>query len=529
VQYSTIENANNSSAGVSESFGTITITDYNTGSYEVSKGVAVSYTSYIGAHIIDWIGYHYQDANNVVGTKTKSFINSIQKDYFNTNGNYMQIWLRYNQNINKCVPFMSNSGGSSDNYTARLLKTIYRYDDPDCFRIRFIANNTSYRQIMSYIVEFNDDVKIQYGSGYSNGTSKTFTINTVNLRRSFLVFYANSDSWQRSFSSSFIYGYFSSSTQLTFVRNTANESMYISWYVVECPEWGTDSYWNVYSNTGSLGSGSTVYSWFTVQPAIERTIFLSSYTTDEPSGYPSYGMFRIFNRQDHGLQLDRGAGSYSMTGHSAQAIEFLPSIVSKGFKVYSNFYTLSSPSSIDVSLRLNSDDYFHIQRSMVLCGHNENLTRVDNASFAGVQESYHYMEFKDTTGSGYSNAISISKIGSTYASYGFYYAIQFPKYNKYYFSGYVTEQGDPVYRKVAAYKYSTGELVDYSTSISGTGYFYLETTDYEPHYVVALDDEDGFSYNDLIYGKIYPEPIEGAFAWIADSPTFTGIGEYYAY
>ena len=34
-----------------------------------------------------------------------------------------------------------------------------------------------------------------------------------------------------------------------------------------------------------------------------------------------------------------------------------------------------------------------------------------------------------------------------------------------------------------------------------------------------------FSYNDLIYGKIYPTAISGAFAWVTDFLTVSGIGE----
>jgi hypothetical protein len=209
-----------------------------------------------------------------------------------------------------------------------------------------------------------------------------------------------------------------------------------------------------------------------------------------------------------------------------EVIEFSPTLVNKGLKVYSNFYTLSTTNPLDISLKLNTYDNFHIQRSMLLNDSNQNITRVETSDNSGLQEGYHYLEFKDTVGSGYSNTITASKVGSTYTSYGFYNAIQFPRYNKYYFSGYVTEQGNPVVRKLAAYKTSSGELTDTTLSISGTGYFYLETTDYEAHHIVAIDDDEGTSYNNLIYGKVYPTAISGAFAWVADYATVSGIGEY---
>jgi hypothetical protein len=61
------------------------------------------------------------------------------------------------------------------------------------------------------------------------------------------------------------------------------------------------------------------------------------------------------------------------------------------------------------------------------------------------------------------------------------------------------------------YRADTGEIVDETTSASGTGYFKLETTYSGAHYVVCLDDEGLPDYNDLIYGRIYPAVIEGCF------------------
>lgn len=522
-QYSTMYCNTSDNVATSESFGTIRIINYDTGEYEISKGGA-SYLSYMGGQFINWTGYHYQNANNVTGTQTKSFINSIQKDSFSTSSGLMCVWLRYNQDITKCVPFINNSGASSDGYQLRLLKSVYRYDNPDCFAIRFGANSTDNRKVLSYIVEFNKDIKIQYGSGYISGTSKTFIIENVNLNRSFLHFYAHSDSWSKAFRAHAVCGYFSSSTELSFTRNYSDGSIYISWYVIECPDWGEDSYWTVYhSITGTL-TGTSVSNYLSTQPSIGRSIYSVSYTHEEVNGYPYFGYYRVFNRE-HYIVLDRSNSGYNITASNVEVMEFSPTLVAKGLKVYSNFYTLSTTNTLDISLKLNTYDNFDIQRSMLLNWHNENITRVETYDYQGLQEGHHYLEFKDTVGSGYSNTITASKIGNAYTSYGFYNAIQFPKYNKYYFSGYVTEQGNPVVRKLAAYKTSSGELTDTTLSISGTGYFYLETTDYEAHHIVAIDDDEGLSYNDLIYGKIYPTAISGAFAWVTDFLTVSGIGE----
>jgi hypothetical protein len=76
-----------------------------------------------------------------------------------------------------------------------------------------------------------------------------------------------------------------------------------------------------------------------------------------------------------------------------------------------------------------------------------------------------------------------------------------------YFSGYVYELGNPVQRTVYLHNRSTGELVD-STTSSGNGYYYLETTYSGAHYIVALDDEAREDYNDLIIGNVYPTEVE---------------------
>jgi hypothetical protein len=525
-QYSTLECSSTTTAAYSDTLGTIRITNYNTGEYELSKGAGV-YSSSFGMHLINWIGYDYKAANNITGTRTKSFINSIQRDSFSTSNGWLKVWLRYNQDITKCVPFIGSSAVASDYYCPRVYKSVHRYSDQDCFGILFGSNSTSSRTVVSYIVEFNQEIKIQPGSGYTTGTSKVFTIEEVNLDRAFLHFFSYSDAFTKLNRHHAVCGRFTSSTEITFDRDLASAALYISWYVVECPDWGADSYWTVYrSYSTALGSAATLYAWLSTQPAVDRTIFLSSYSDAENEGIPAFGPWRIYNRQDHGVQMDKSGVSYSMTAFNIEAIEFSASLASKGFKVYSNFYTLSAgTTTTSVDLKLNSYDNFHIQNSIITLAHGQNLTRSDSTSSIGPHEGSHCLEFDDTTGSGYSRSITISRGTSAYVSYGYYYAIQFPEYNKYYFSGYVTETGSPVVRKVVAYKSSSGELMDTTTSISGTGYFYLETTSYEPHYIVALDDDDGMSYNDLIYGKIYPTAISGAFAWVADYPIASGIGE----
>jgi len=66
----------------------------------------------------------------------------------------------------------------------------------------------------------------------------------------------------------------------------------------------------------------------------------------------------------------------------------------------------------------------------------------------------------------------------------------------YYFSGYVYEENtsNPVSRKVYCYRRDDGSLIA-STTSSGNGYYYLETTYSGSHFLIALDDDVGETYN----------------------------------
>lgn len=79
---------------------------------------------------------------------------------------------------------------------------------------------------------------------------------------------------------------------------------------------------------------------------------------------------------------------------------------------------------------------------------------------------------------------------------------------QYYYYGYVTENNDPISRKVNLYNRSTGELVSATTSNIDTGYYYLTTTISGEHYIVTLDDEAGEDYNALVLDKLLPKDIE---------------------
>jgi hypothetical protein len=78
-----------------------------------------------------------------------------------------------------------------------------------------------------------------------------------------------------------------------------------------------------------------------------------------------------------------------------------------------------------------------------------------------------------------------------------------------YFSGYVYELGSTVSgAQIFMYRSDTGAYLG-STTSSGDGGFYVETSYSGAHFLVCLDPEAGQSYNDLIYGDMMPVTISG--------------------
>jgi hypothetical protein len=78
-----------------------------------------------------------------------------------------------------------------------------------------------------------------------------------------------------------------------------------------------------------------------------------------------------------------------------------------------------------------------------------------------------------------------------------------------YFSGYVYEGVSTTISGATIYMYEsdTGEYLG-STTSSGDGGFYIETIYSGSHFLVCQDPEGGETYNDLIYGQMFPVEIE---------------------
>lgn len=78
-----------------------------------------------------------------------------------------------------------------------------------------------------------------------------------------------------------------------------------------------------------------------------------------------------------------------------------------------------------------------------------------------------------------------------------------------YFSGDVYELGSTISgAQIFMYRRDTGEYLG-STTSSGDGGFYVTTSYSGSHFLVCLDIDGGQSYNDLVYGEMYPVTISG--------------------
>jgi len=499
-----------SSATWSQAIGTIRISDYETKTVEVAKGGSGT-SSQGNFGLINWTGYHYQDAHSIrPSVPTKGFIRSLQVFKQYASSSLIEAYLTKGQNIKQCIPFMNYSNQTSNADAIRRSRAIYRFEDPDCFRVRF--GTAASRYVTVYIVEFNDNIKIQHGFGYSNGNTITLSIDKVDLDRAFLLFYAFSDSYGDGPAYNAVVGHFNSDEEIAFRRNSSSDNIYISWYVVECIN--ESNYWTVqhlYETTSN--SNNTVDMSVEYKPVFSKSMLLASYSHSYTSYRPDAGTYRIYDLYGDRIRFDRSYSSYSLEHRACEIIEMYTDL---DFMSRKYFVGLSTTASGVYPLKLKEP--IDISRSMIITSDMLGQGRVYTGSSNAWGEGSYYFWFKDNT-----NLVA-RKTGGSYTNSAAY-VYQWPEYNKYFIEGYVKEKGQPVQREVALYRSSDHSLVDSAVSASGTGYFWLETPYGEHHYVVCLDDESKPDYNHLIYGKIMPTVISGSFAYNEGLTTTSGFDE----
>jgi len=455
-------------------------------------------TAVVSGQVIDWVGYRAPTISGVLRSK-KSFVQSVEKvDFTLVDNTSEQIeYLTKGQVVDNCVPFYTYSSDlDNKNSSWKIATTTLLY--PKTNKVVAQRGKTGGSaddiDLVAYIVEFNPkDVKIQHGHFYVSGLSISETIDEVDLDRAFIVLSCCGYNTGLDYRDILLAASFSDSSTVLFERKDVTGVVMGQYYVVESL---TDVF-KVQQINGTMTGSDLTVSFPDYAPNEGSTVVVGTYTTDYSAFYPGYGNCRV-RRQLGSVNINR-YGTTSNIFYKLFGIEF-----SKRLDLNIQFvspYFAAAESSKEYKLNKVDTD-----RAIVLPPLSNFNSRVNYNSNAGQNEGVTLMEITES-GTG----LLASKGSSSYASYSSGQVVEFSEINKYYFDGNVTEQGLPAGgRIVRAYRKDTGYMVDETTSASGTGYFYLETTYSGTHDIVCLDDMAGYNYNDLIFGDVIPTTLSGA-------------------
>lgn len=512
IQNSTVNTSAPSTTYIEEAFGSVRLTDVGySRSYEINRTQAPNYAARMGFEVVDWIGNDRQSEENISKyIPTNNLLISLHKVYEYSSSNYIEINVD-KQNIKQCVPFIMNTS-SSANYPSLCYKAVYRYEDPDYFVIRFQKESAGDRDIMCYILEFNEDINIQHGSFSTDATSKSVDIDSVNLDHSFLVFYSFSEydlGW--AVRDKAVCGHFTSSSGIQFDRYDALDKLSLSWYVIESPS--NDPYWSVeHHYDGTVRAGTSIEDYIDYGADNSNFMLLTSWSTNSANSDPDDDMFCTKLFPPFTVEFRRYAGAGSITATNIEYIEMSDRVSFRN--CVREYYDVGATIDVDLQVR----EGFDADRSVVLAGCQLNESAVATSIPNAFRRCYHYYEFKDD------KTVTVNSPNETsYNTGGAVFVYEWPEFNRYYVEGYVKEESTPVQREVHLYRTSTGEMVDSVVSASGTGYFFLETPYYDRYHVVGFDDDVGQTYNALIYSDIYPTIISGTFAYNQGWSTVSGI------
>jgi len=465
--------------------------------------------------LIDWIGYRHPLANAKHEmpdrpTGTKSLVRSVEV-FQNTGERIEYYFLTKGQIPENCVPFASWRAGSNDGYQERIHRHHY-IDELNSKMIGYSETSQSAGDIdeIVYLVEFDpNQVKIQ--KIYATMTGTDFYVDIpqeVDLNKTFMWFSYVTDHWTRRWDMSIVVGEFNSSTQLRFRRDYSSnvdipqEGVYLTIYLIECLQ----DQWFVTHNTVDVPNSSTnVYDYINFKSiGLKNRFIQGSYNVTTNAVYSDRSCYRLYPRQDKGFQWNKDNTSESMPRRNLEIVEFNENV---GIDV-GGLWTDFSSGETSETLYLTCDTPLDLERSIVCPTIVECINRVTGTSTIHVTGVCGKFEL---TASG--TEIESSRYNGGNDMYGWFQWVQWPPYKTHYFEGNVTEKGIPVIRSLACYRTDTDELMDYTTSASGTGYYRLETSYSGSHYIVCKDDEPGDDYNDLIWGKMYPYLIEYDTVW----------------
>lgn len=508
----------NSNQGIYSAFWTIRITDLENLEFIAERSTYSDAVSQPAFCFINWLGHDSSSSTNYV--KGNTLIASISYKVFSGLERKIGWYMEEGQNPASCVPFATWSILGADGDMRRSFRGFsfeYEFGLPHKLYMHKGANEDDYSTGTTgvYVVEFNPDmVKVQQGStGYSSNDF-TVTIEEVDLDRAFLVFYSYGDSSAKLWREFLWSGTFDNSTTLRFRRSGTDGNGFITWYVAECLQ----EQWKVqHLYTASFPSTVTTYTQqktYRTDPG--KTWTFVSYANNSSNLYMTYAGFYLMYTSDNNVNINRNTANSSVYHMCSEVIEFSKEI--DLLVLVDNSSITTNPQTVNTfqtNLPLSNN------RTIVFNSMVNNLCKGTTTQTAGFDNTFLYNELIDFNNLPVKVSLSQGSVQDGTLTNSICIT-EFPPYKTHYFEGYVTEESVPVVRDIYLYRSDTGELMDTTTSISGTGYFRVETTYSGVHHAVCLDDEAGESYNHLIYGKIYPDPIENVFNPDA-MPTTSGI------
>jgi len=456
-------------------------------------GSTAGYYSFI---FIDWVGYKSTQQSRI---DTNSFVRSVTHKEVSMDATFAEAtYLSTGQITKNCIPFVTQRGTGTGGYQLRLMPMVIIYDDGSNQINIHRGSGVGTLDVSIYVVEFDpSQVKIQKGTFCMEGTSITKTIESVDLSKSFVIGSYHSDSGNTNWYHHLVQTKFNSETEIIITRYNSTGNIYGYYYVVEA----IDDQFRVQSIDFPGGSSSTsIYGEFTdFIPSLGRTIFVGSYTHRDNSYRAQRATYRLYPRVDELIQMNKASPTSAYDTAHVFVVEFNKNLNIKVFGGFSNLTTgvsSSTPTFLD-------NDYFDLNRSMVYNLLTNGVSRGDGTTVANMEDMFHKMTL---TSSGV--GVKVERSTTSTNTYSFWQAVEFPPFKTHYFEGVVQEEGEAVSgRYVRAYRADTGDLMDSTTSASGTGIYRLNTTYSGLHYITCQDDYAGEDYNDLILGKMFPAEV----------------------
>jgi len=491
-------------SSLGEVFTTFRITDYGDRTLSVTRDGSSTNITYSSCILINWVGADMSEGDSTSYVDlTKSLVMSVESIIHSGAIGSEKFYLTKGQKVENCLPIATWRVSSSSYYQTQCMLTLDFMSSKGLGSPNFLqlwrGGTPSSSEIQIYILEFDpQQVKIQHGIHYVSGTIATISIEEVNLEKAFLYFYCYDDSWSQDWDNALTCGRFVDSDTIEFHRHSDGGYNNISWFVVEClqDQWAVQ---HLYTTPGS--SSSNLYSTLSHRVNLGKTMLFGSFSGGSDTYYGSWSCFRFYPRVDELIQYNKGVATGVTRRINTEVVEFGKDI---DIRVITDFTSLTGTTETN-TYNLRAEPAFDLSRSIVYNGQHESMNRVDTYEGPDMDNVFHKLSFDD------GNTVRAYRYQNDSNSYGFFFAVEFPEYKTHYIEGSILEQSLPVVREVHTYRSDNGKLMDSGTSISGTGYFRLETTYSGAHYVVCVDDDGGFDYNNLIYGKIYPEEIVRSF------------------